>query len=77
MIALDVYFNAKDGNVAELERIIVDVWMEAMRQQPGFVSASLMTPFPQEDLESMGAIRPPFPTKSSHSGRAKRCGRNG
>jgi hypothetical protein len=39
MISLDVYFSAKDGNNAELERVIVDVWMEAMRQQPGFISA--------------------------------------
>lgn len=60
MIALDVYFNAKDGNDAELERVIVDVWMEAMRQQPGFIRASLMTPFPQRELEAMGAVRPPF-----------------
>ncbi len=60
MISLDVYFNAKDGNDAELEKVIVDVWMEAMRQQPGFISASLMTPFPQEELDAMGAVRPPF-----------------
>lgn len=60
MIALDVYFNAKDGESAELERVIVEVWMEAMRQQPGFVNATLMTPLPQEELEAMGAVRPPF-----------------
>ncbi|MDE0430092.1 MAG: antibiotic biosynthesis monooxygenase [Caldilineaceae bacterium] len=60
MISLDVYFNAKDGNDAELERVIVDVWMEAMKQQPGFISASLMTPLPQEALDAMGAIKPPF-----------------
>ena len=60
MISLDVYFNAKDGNTAELERVIVDVWMEAMKQQPGFISASLMTPLPQEELDAMGAAKPPF-----------------
>ena len=60
MISLDVYFNAKDGNDAELERVIVDVWMEAMKQQPGFISASLMTPLPQEALDAMGAVKPPF-----------------
>jgi len=60
MIALDVYFNAKDGNDTELERVIVDVWMEAMKQQPGFISASLMTPLPQEALDAMGAVKPPF-----------------
>ena len=60
MIALDVYFNAKDGNDTELERVIVDVWMEAMKQQPGFISASLMTPVPQEALDAMGAVKPPF-----------------
>ncbi len=60
MIALDVYFNAKDGGSAELERVIVEVWMEAMRQQPGFVNAALMTPLPQEELEAMGAVRAPF-----------------
>ena len=60
MISLDVYFNAKDGNDAELERVIVDVWMEAMKQQPGFISASLMTPLPQEALDALGAVKPPF-----------------
>lgn len=60
MIALDVYFNAKDGNDAALEKVIVDVWMEAMQQQPGFISATMMTPFPQDQLEAMGAVRPPF-----------------
>ena len=34
MISLDVYFSAKDGNNAEIERIIVEVWMQAMEQQP-------------------------------------------
>ncbi len=60
MIALDVYMNAKDGNDAELERVVIDVWMEAMKQQPGFISASLMTPLPQEELDAMGAVKPPF-----------------
>ena len=60
MIALDVYFNAKEGNDGELERVILDVWMEAMKQQPGFISASLMTPLPQEELDAMGAVKPPF-----------------
>lgn len=60
MIALDVYFNAKDGNSAKLERVIVDVWMEAMKRQPGFLRAALLTPLPQEELEALGAVRPPF-----------------
>ena len=60
MISLDVYFSAKQGGEAELERIIVDVWMEAMRRQPGFVRAALLTPFSQERLDAMGAVRPPF-----------------
>lgn len=60
MIALDVYLNAKDGNAAELEGVIVNVWMEAMKRQPGFISASLMTPLPQEELDAMGAVKPPF-----------------
>ncbi len=60
MIALDVYFNAKSGGDAELEKVVVDVWMEAMKQQPGFISASLMTPLPQEELDAMGAVKPPF-----------------
>ena len=38
MISLDIYFSAKGGDSAELEKVIVDVWMEAMRQQPGFIS---------------------------------------
>ena len=60
MISLDVYFSAQDGNNAELERVIVNVWMEAMRQQPGFISATMMTPLSQEELDAMGAVRPPF-----------------
>ena len=60
MISLDVYFSAKQGGEAELERIVVDVWMEAMKQQPGFLRAALLTPFPQEELDAMGAVRPPF-----------------
>ena len=60
MISLDLYFNAKGGDSAELEKVIVDVWMEAMRQQPGFISATMMTPLSQEELDAMGAVRPPF-----------------
>lgn len=60
MIALDVYFSAKSGDNAGLEQVIVDVWMEAMRQQPGFIHATLMTPLSQEALDAMGAVRPPF-----------------
>ena len=60
MISLDVYFSAKDGNNAEIERIIVEVWMQAMEQQPGFLRAALLTFFPQEELDAMGAVRPPF-----------------
>ena len=60
MISLDVYFNAREGNDGKLERVIVDVWMAAMKKQPGFISASLMTPLPQEALDAMGAVKPPF-----------------
>lgn len=60
MISLDVYLSARQGAEDELERVIVDVWMAAMRQQPGFLRAALLTPFPQEALDAMGAVRPPF-----------------
>ena len=60
MISLDIYVSAKGGDSAELEKVIVDVWMKAMRQQPGFIRATMMTPLSQEELDAMGAVRPPF-----------------
>ena len=60
MIALDVYFTAKAGESAALEKAIVDVWMEAMRRQPGFLQAAMNTPFPDEELEALAAAKPAY-----------------
>lgn len=60
MISLDIYFSASEGAEAELERAITEVWMEAMKQQPGFLRAALLTPLPQEELDAIGAVSPPF-----------------
>ena len=60
MIALDVYFTAKAGESAALEKAIVDVWMETMQRQPGFLRAAMNTPFPDEELEALAAAKPAY-----------------
>ncbi len=58
MIALNVYFTSKSDRAAELERTIIEVWLEAMRKQPGFLRATMNTPFPDEELEALEASKP-------------------
>ena len=58
MISLHVYLTPKAGKERELEAAITDTWIAAMAQQPGFVSAALLTPLPEGDLKKLGATRP-------------------
>ena len=45
MISLNVYLTPKQGEEAALEAAIKDVWIAAMTKQPGFLRATLNTPF--------------------------------
>ncbi|NQW18663.1 MAG: antibiotic biosynthesis monooxygenase [Chloroflexi bacterium] len=58
MISLHVYLNPKDGKTADLESAIRDRWIAAMATQPGFISAAVLTPFSDEALGALGAIKP-------------------
>lgn len=58
MISLNVYLTAKPGEAAALERAIKDVWIAAMTQQPGFLRATLNTPFSDDDLAALEAMKP-------------------
>ena len=60
MISLNVYLTAKEGQEAVLETAIKDVWIAAMTQQPGFLRATLNTPFSDEDLAALEANKPDF-----------------
>ena len=60
MISLNVYLTAKEGQEAALETAIKDVWIAAMTRQPGFLRATLNTPFSDEDLAALEANKPPF-----------------
>ena len=60
MISLSVYLTAKEGREAALETAIKEVWIAAMTQQPGFLRATLNTPFSDEDLAALEANKPPF-----------------
>ncbi len=60
MISLNVYLTAKEGQEAALETAIKDVWISAMTQQPGFLRATLNTPFSDDDLAALEASKPPF-----------------
>ena len=60
MISLNVYLTAKDGQEAALETAIKDVWIAAMTEQPGFLRATLNTPFSDEDLAALEANKPSF-----------------
>ena len=53
MISLNVYLTAKEGQEAALETAIKDVWISAMTQQPGFLRATLNTPFSDDDLAAL------------------------
>ena len=60
VISLNVYLTPKSGQAAKLEHAIKDVWLTAMRQQPGFLGAALITPFSDEDLAKLEASRPAY-----------------
>ena len=59
MIALHVYLSPKSGKKAEMEAVIRDSWIAAMSEQPGFLRAAILTPFPGKALEALGAKKPP------------------
>lgn len=50
--------NAKAGREAELEAQIRDRWLKAMAEQPGFISAAILTPFSDDALAKLGAAKP-------------------
>ena len=58
MISLHVYVNAKAGRELELEAQIKDRWLTAMAEQPGFISAAVLTPFSDDALASLEAATP-------------------
>ena len=58
MISLHVYMNPKSGREGELESQIKDRWLSAMADQPGFVSAAILTPFSDEALDQLQAKKP-------------------
>ena len=58
MISLHVYMNPKSGREGELESQIKDRWLSAMADQPGFVSAAILTPFPDDALDQLQAKKP-------------------
>ncbi len=58
MISLNVYLTAKAGREAELGSLIRDGWLAAMAKQPGFLSAAVLKPFPDDELARLGAVKP-------------------
>ena len=60
MISLNVYLTPKQGEEAALEAAIKDVWIAAMTRQPGFLRATLNTPFTDEDLAALEANKPAY-----------------
>jgi heme-degrading monooxygenase HmoA len=58
MISLHVYLTPKAGRERELESAVRDRWLEAMSQQPGFLSAALLRPYPDEELAELQAAKP-------------------
>ncbi|MCH8221906.1 MAG: antibiotic biosynthesis monooxygenase [Chloroflexi bacterium] len=58
MISLHVYMNAKAGRELELEAQIKDRWLTAMAEQPGFISAAILTPFSDDALAKLEAAKP-------------------
>ena len=60
MISLNVYLTAKDGQANALETAIKDVWLVEMVKQPGFLRATLNTPFSDSDLEALDASKPSY-----------------
>jgi hypothetical protein len=58
MIALHVYLTPKSGKKAAMEKSIRDSWIKAMAEQPGFLRAAILTPFPDKALDALGAVKP-------------------
>lgn len=58
MISLHVYMNVKAGKERELDVQIRDKWLAAMAEQPGFVSAAILTPFSDDALAKLEASKP-------------------
>ena len=58
MISLHAYLTPKEGNEEALESAIRDKWIAAMAEQPGFSSAVMLTPFPDEELMKLNALKP-------------------
>ena len=50
--------NAKAGRELELEAQIKDRWLTAMAEQPGFISAAILTPFSDDALAKLEAAEP-------------------
>ena len=58
MITLHVYLTAKAGMEDALDAAVSDGWLPAMAQQPGFISAAVVKPFGDEQLEALQAFKP-------------------
>ena len=58
MISLHVYLTPKAGKERELDSAVRDEWLAAMSEQPGFLSAAVVKPFADEELDSLGALKP-------------------
>ena len=58
MISLHVYLTPKPGKERELESAIRDGWLQAMSDQPGFLSAALVTPYSDDELAELHATKP-------------------
>jgi heme-degrading monooxygenase HmoA len=57
MISLNCYFDPKPGREAQLKSAIIDAWIVAMAEQPGFINAALLTPFSDEELANLEAAK--------------------
>ena len=60
MISLNVYLTAKPDKTAALEKAIVDIWLDAMNKQPGFLRAAMNTPFTDAELDALEASKPSY-----------------
>ena len=50
MITLNVYLTPREGRAEELKSAVRDKWLAAMAQQPGFLRAAVLKPFPDDEL---------------------------
>jgi len=56
MITLHVYLTPKQGKSDALRTATVDTWIAAMSAQPGFVRASMLTPYEGEASEDIEVV---------------------